>query len=106
MFYSCSCDGMTVLATRTGFPLFYLFEAVIIYERFEGRLEKSIPRITVWHHEACQVMTNGDLRDSFFYLSLTQIMDYFSCSPLLLFIYLFIYLFINLFILQYASRSP
>ena len=23
-------------------------------------IEKSVPRITVWHHEACRVMTNGD----------------------------------------------
>ena len=39
------------------------------------------------------MMTNGDLRDGFFYLSLTRIMDYFSCSPLFLFIYLLIYVF-------------
>ena len=26
----------------------------------QGRIEKSVPRITVWHHEACRVMTNGD----------------------------------------------
>ena len=26
----------------------------------EGRREKSVPRIAVWHHEACRVMTNGD----------------------------------------------
>ena len=26
----------------------------------EGRIEKSVPRITDWHHEACRVMTNGD----------------------------------------------
>ena len=31
-----------------------------IYHECEGRIEKSVPRITVWHHEACQVMTNGD----------------------------------------------
>ena len=24
------------------------------------RIEKSVPRIAVWHHEACRVMTNGD----------------------------------------------
>ena len=23
-------------------------------------IEKSVPRITVWHHRACRVMTNGD----------------------------------------------
>ena len=26
----------------------------------EGGIEKSIQRITLWHHEACRVMTNGD----------------------------------------------
>ena len=30
------------------------------YHECEGRIEKSVPRITVWHHEACRVMTNGD----------------------------------------------
>ena len=31
-----------------------------IYHECEGRIEKSVPRITVWHYEACRVMTNGD----------------------------------------------
>ena len=31
-----------------------------IYHDCEGRIEKSVSRIAVWHHEACQVMTNGD----------------------------------------------
>ena len=31
-----------------------------ICHKCEGRIEKSVPRITVWHHEACRVMTNGD----------------------------------------------
>ena len=31
-----------------------------IYHECEGRIEKSVPRITDWHHMACQVMTNGD----------------------------------------------
>ena len=26
----------------------------------EGGIEKSIPRITDWHHEACRLMTKGD----------------------------------------------
>ena len=26
----------------------------------EGRIGNSVPRITVWHHKACRVMTNGD----------------------------------------------
>ena len=33
---------------------------IIIYHECEGRIEKSVPRIAVWHHEACRVMTNGD----------------------------------------------
>ena len=28
--------------------------------KLEGRIEKSVPRIAVWHHEACWLMTNGD----------------------------------------------
>ena len=31
-----------------------------IYLECEGRIENSVPRIAVWHHEACRVMTNGD----------------------------------------------
>ena len=31
-----------------------------VYHECEGRIEKSFPRITVWHQEACRVMTNGD----------------------------------------------
>ena len=27
---------------------------------FTHTIEKSVPRIAVWHHEACRVMTNGD----------------------------------------------
>ena len=68
-----------------------------IYHECEGRIEQSVPRIAVWHHEACRVMTNDDPEGRiFFYPTLTRIMDSFSCSPLFicLFIYLFIYLFI------------
>ena len=43
--------------------------------------------ITVWHHEACRVMTIGDPEGRFFYPTLKRIMNSFSCSPLFLFIY-------------------
>ena len=33
---------------------------IIIYHDCEGRIEKSVPRIAVWHHKACRVMTGGD----------------------------------------------
>ena len=32
----------------------------IIYHKYVGGIEKSIPRITDLHHEACRVMTIGD----------------------------------------------
>ena len=39
-----------------------------IYHECEGGIEKSVPRITNWHHEACRVMTNGD-REGLIFLS-------------------------------------
>ena len=32
-----------------------------IYHECEGRIEKSVPRINIWHHKACQVMKRGDI---------------------------------------------
>ena len=37
-----------------------------IYHDCEGTIEKSVSRITVWHHEAYRVMTNGDHEGPFF----------------------------------------
>ena len=37
-----------------------------IYHEFEGRIEKSVPRIAVWYHEARRVMTNGGPEGQFF----------------------------------------
>ena len=31
-----------------------------IHHECEGSIEISVPRIAIWHHEACRVMTNGD----------------------------------------------
>ena len=43
---------------------FYLYpnsdQTIRIYHACEGRIEKSILRITVCHHAACRVMINGD----------------------------------------------
>ena len=33
------------------------YKNIRIYPECEGWIEKSVPRITVWHHEACRVMT-------------------------------------------------
>ena len=32
----------------------------------EGRIGKSVPRIALWHHEACRVMTNKDAEGQIF----------------------------------------
>ena len=45
-------------------------------------IEKYNPMITVWHHEACRVVTIGDHVRGIFYLILTRILDSFSCSLL------------------------
>ena len=37
-----------------------LYSTIRIYHECEGRIEKSVLRIAVWHHKACRVMTNGD----------------------------------------------
>ena len=37
-----------------------LAQTISIYHECEGGIEKSAPRITDWHHEACRVMTVGD----------------------------------------------
>ena len=35
-------------------------KAIRIYHECEGRIEKCVQRIIVWHQEACRVMTNGN----------------------------------------------
>ena len=37
-----------------------------IYQECEGGIEKSVPRITIWHHEACQAFTNGETEGQIF----------------------------------------
>ena len=53
-----------------------------IHHECEDGIVESVPRITDWHHEACRVMTNGDIEGRIFYPIFTQIMDYFSCLQL------------------------
>ena len=43
-----------------------LLQHIRIYHECEGGIEKSVPRITDWHHEACRVMTNGDPKEQIF----------------------------------------
>ena len=58
------------------------WDGIRIYHECEGGIEKSVARITNWHHEAYRVMTKGDREGWIFYPIHTQIMDSFSCSLL------------------------
>ena len=48
------------ITTLINISLMSLMSTIRIYHEREGGIEKSIPRITVWHHEPCRVMTKGD----------------------------------------------
>ena len=46
----------------------YLDGNISIHHECEGGIIKSVPRITDWHHEACRMMTIGDLEGRIFLL--------------------------------------
>ena len=53
-----------------------------IYQECDGGIERSMPRITVWHHEACQVVIIGYPSGRFFFLSYPHTNNALSsCSP-------------------------
>ena len=45
---------------------FFHTEIIRIYHECEGIIEKSVPRIAVWHHEACRLITNCDSEGQIF----------------------------------------
>ena len=56
-----------------------------IHHECEGRIENSVPRMTIWHQEACRVMINGDPEGrTFFYPTLTRKLDSFHYHILFL----------------------
>ena len=59
-------------SSKFSYHTFQRVNIVRINHECEGRIEKSVPRITVWQHQA-------------FYPTLTRIMDSFSCSLLFFF---------------------
>ena len=59
----------------------YKAKIIRIYHECEGGIEKPVPKITYWHHEACRVMTNGDHKGWIFFPTLKRIMNSFSCLP-------------------------
>ena len=77
------------LQTRSEFPQFYQFEIIRIYQECEGWIEKSVPRIAIWHHEACRVMPNGDPEGQIF-LSYPHTNNGFFFLLTTVFIYLFL----------------
>ena len=60
-----------------------------IHHKCEGRIEKSVTRFAVWHHEACRVMTNSDHEGRIF-LSYPHTNNGFFFLLTTFFIYLFI----------------
>ena len=68
-----------------------VFKTIRIYHECEGGIEKPVPRITVWHHEDCVVMTNGDLEGRIF-LPFPHTNNGFFFLLTTVFIYLFLYL--------------
>ena len=59
-----------------------------IYHECEGGIEKSVPRITDWHYEACRVMTNGD-REGRIFLSHPHTNNVFFFSLILKHLFLY-----------------
>ena len=55
----------------------------------EGGIEKSVPSITIWHHEACRVMTNGDYEGQIFYSTLTRFNELFFLLTIKYHIFMF-----------------
>ena len=84
--------------------LLMILKNIRIYHECEGRKEKSVLRITIWHREACRVMTNGDLEGSIF-LSYPHTNNGFFFFLTTVFICLIVYLFINFKISFQKSRN-
>ena len=63
-------------------------ETIRIHHKREGGLEKSVPRITVGHHETCRVMKNGNQEGSIFLV-------YSQTNNEFFFLLIIYYLFIN-----------
>ena len=67
-----------------------------MHHECEGRIEISVQRIAVSHHEACRVMTNGDLEGRIFlsYPHTNNVFFFLLTTVFILFIDCLIYLII------------
>ena len=79
-----SSDSITVFSSK-----FIRIQNFRIYHECEGRIEKFVPRIAIWHHEACRVMTNGDSEGQIFLSFPHTNNGFFLLLTTVLFIYLF-----------------
>ena len=57
---ACCCISCLFFKFQVSISIFKWCENIRIHHECEGRIEKSVPGINVWHHEACLVMANGD----------------------------------------------
>ena len=75
-----------------GCRCFNPYENLRIYHECEGRIEKYVSRIVVWHHKACRVMTNCDPEGQIFlsYLYTNDGFFFLAHHCFYLFIYSFI----------------
>ena len=55
----------TIILKYTGMSLLLLVlsQIIRIFHEYECWIDKSVLRITIWHHKACFVMPIGDPRD-------------------------------------------
>ena len=56
--YEVSLKGDLLQGMESTFS--HCVQIIRIYHKCEGKIEKSVLRIGVLHHEACWAMTNGD----------------------------------------------
>ena len=89
--YSLKICSLSVVVLEVNAVIVFNMQTIRIYHEREGRIEKSVPRIAVWHHQACQLMTNGDPEGRIF-LSYPHTNNGLFFLLTTVFIYLFVYL--------------
>ena len=79
--HTVMCVSYPYTSVTHPFLMRYSCGIIRILHECQVWIDKSVPRVTFWHHEARRVMPNCDPRDRFVYPYLTRMMDSFSCSP-------------------------
>ena len=55
-----------ILFVNSDFSVSYNSKKVSTMHECSGGIEKSVARITIWHHEVCREITNRDLKGRIF----------------------------------------